>query len=172
VKPPAIPTDEPERLRALAEYHLLDTPSEASFDALTRLAAHLVDAPVALITLVDAERQWFKSRHGLAARETARDVSFCGHVVADRQPLVVPDASRDERFADNPLVTGEPHIRFYAGLPLVGHGGHVLGTLCVIDRVPRELTAKQQELLALLTGQVVDQLEARRQARQLRDEHA
>ncbi len=162
MKRPPIPGNERERLHALERYHVLDTPSEANFDALTTLAASILDVPIALISLVDVDRQWFKSRYGLEGPQTARDVSFCGHVVAAQASLVVPDAHADERFADNPLVVGDPCVRFYAGMPLRTADGFVLGTLCVIAHEPREITPKQRELLALLAGQVVELLELRR----------
>ncbi len=164
MKKPETPANEAARLAKLNEYRVLDTLPEPAFDALTALAAHIAGVPVALVSLVDADRQWFKSRYGLDAPQTPRDVSFCGHVVASEAPLIVEDARLDERFADNPLVTGEPRVRFYAGLPLRTPDGFVLGTLCAIDRDARTLTAEQHELLALLARQVVDQLELRRHA--------
>ena len=160
---PGKPPDEAARLEALASYRILDTAFEAGFDGLTKLAAHLLEVPIALISILDADRQWFKSRYGLESPETTREVSFCGHVVQDGALLLVPDAAADARFADNPLVTGDPHIRFYAGTPLRTAEGHVLGTLCAIDRQPRQVSARQLELLRLLADQVMDQLELRRQ---------
>ncbi len=162
---PPTPLQEHARLASLYAYDILDTPAEPSFDALTRLAARVSDAPVSLITLIDARRQWFKSCHGLALTETGRDVSFCGHVVADERPLVVPDTLNDERFHDNPFVTSAPFVRFYAGAPLCAPSGHVLGTICVVDYVPRELTREQQELLELLAQQALALLELRRSER-------
>ena len=162
MKRPEIPAGEAARLDALRSYGVLDTDPEPAFDALTRLAAHVVGVPVALVSLVDADRQWFKSRYGLEAPETPRDVSFCGHVVGADAALVVADAWADPRFADNPLVTGEPRVRFYVGMPLRTADGHVLGTLCAIDHVAREVTDAQREMLRLLAAQVVDQLELRR----------
>ncbi len=159
---PDKPTNEAQRLQALFAYEILDTPAEPAFDALTRLVAHIANVPIALVSLVDADRQWFKSRYGLDAPETPRDISFCGHVVASDAPLIVPDAFEDERFADNPLVTGEPRVRFYAGSPLRTEDGFVIGTLCTIDHVARELTPIQLEMIGLLARQVVDQLELRR----------
>jgi PAS domain S-box-containing protein len=163
---PPIPDDEPERLAALHRLGVLDTPPEAELDVITRLAADRFDTAIALVSLVDAERQWFKSRHGLEAQETARHDSFCGHTIAgagaDGQAMVVPDARADPRFASNPLVTGEPHIRFYAGVPLVLADGHKVGTLCVIDPIPRDgFTPREAEVLHLMAQQVVALLEGR-----------
>lgn len=168
MKKPEVPANEAARLQKLREYEILDTPPEPAFDALTALAAHIAGVPIALVSLVDVDRQWFKSRYGLEAPQTPRDVSFCGHVVAGEAPLIVADALQDERFSDNPLVTGGPRVRFYAGVPLRTRDGFVLGTLCTIDHVARELSPHQQELLGLLAHQVVDQLELRRQALLLR----
>lgn len=129
--------EENRRLATLREYRLLDSPPEPAFDRVTALVADLFDAPIVLVSLLDEDRQWFKSAHGLDARETAREISFCQYVVASDRPLIVPDAAADPRFRDNPLVTGDPHIRFYAGVPLRAYNGEILGTLCVIDRKPR-----------------------------------
>ena len=166
------PFDEEQRLRSLASHCILDTPPEAGFDALTRLAAKVFDMPIALVSITDAHRQWFKSSHGLGDTEGERETSFCGHVTTTGEPLVVNDACLDERFADNPAVLGEPLVRFYAGIPMRTSEGHVLGSFCVVDRRPRELTAEQLELLTLLAGQASDQLAARRQKAQLEAEHA
>lgn len=160
---PAIPVDEPERLAELRALSILDTEAEDAFDSLTRLAAFICGTPIALVTLIDAKRQWFKSRVGLEATETPRDISFCGHAILDPDRLfVVPDASDDVRFRDNPLVKDDPHIRFYAGMPLKVQAGSAVGTLCVIDRVPRDLSDKQREALATLSRAVVAQLNLRR----------
>ena len=162
--PTAVPGGDRElfRLAALDGLQILDTPPEAAFDALTRLAADSFDVPIALISLVDDRRQWFKSRVGLAATHTAREHAFCGHAIAHPgDVMIVTDATQDARFAGNPLVTGEPSIRFYAGAPLVTSTGHALGTLCVIDNKPRTLTPAQVTQLRLLADRVVDQLEAR-----------
>ncbi|MBL0216392.1 MAG: response regulator [Myxococcales bacterium] len=170
MKDAPIPADDAERVRRLREYEILDTDADPQFDAITRLVAVILEVPIALVSLVDADRQWFKSRHGLAARETPRSVSFCGHVVADLAPMVVPDAVADARFADNPLVTGEPRVRFYAGYPLRTRDGVVLGTLCAIDHAPRELSPVQLEALGLLAGQVAALLELRHAGNTLRAE--
>ena len=164
------PADEPARAAALARLGVLDTPPEGDFDDLTRLAAHLCGTPIALVSLLDAGRQWFKSRYGLDASETPRAWAFCDHAV--RQPGVfeVPDAAADGRFADNPLVTGEPLIRFYAGVPLEADGVAV-GTLCVIDRTPRALTPAQRDGLRTLGRQVATLLRLRRQAADQAREH-
>jgi len=161
-----LPPDEPARLHALAALDLLDSPPDPDFDRFTRLAAADLDCPIALVSLVDAARQWFKSRLGLAARETPRDQSFCAHALLERQPLVVPDALDDARFSDNPLVTGPPHIRFYMGVPIVSRG-HALGTLCVIDTRPRAPTPSQIDRLVDLARLVEHELELRRVTREL-----
>ncbi len=161
VKAAPIPADEERRLAALLSYEILDTPAELVFDDLTRLASQISGCPIALVSLVDAERQWFKSRYGLEAPETPRDISFCGHVVAEQQALEV-NALDDPRFVDNPLVTSAPHIRFYAGQPLTTPAGLSIGTLCVIDQRPRTLDDVQRSALEALSRQVVAQLELRR----------
>lgn len=160
--PAGRPADEAARLAALRRYAILDTPPEERFDRLTRLAAGLLDAPMALISLVDSDRQWFKSRVGLAATETPRDVAFCAHAILDRDPFVVLDAAADPRFSDNPLVAGEPGIRFYAGAPLTDRDGQALGTLCVIGLAPRKAFGpRERALLADLAALVIDELELR-----------
>lgn len=162
MKPPSTPPNESQRLAVLAEYGVLDTPAEANFDAITRLLATALEVPIALISIVDADRQWFKSRYGLETPFTPRDVSFCGHVVSAESSLIIRDACEDERFADNPLVTGNPHVRFYAGAPICTPEGLVLGTLCAIDHEPRELSEKHRELLQMLANHVTALLELRR----------
>ncbi|MEM9133353.1 MAG: GAF domain-containing protein [Actinomycetota bacterium] len=147
-----VPDDEAARLSALADYRLLDTEPEADLDAITTLAARVAGTPVSLVSLVDADRQWFKSRHGLEATETPRNVSFCAHTILQDEPLVVPDATRDVRFADNPLVH-DGLVRSYAGVPLRSHTGHALGTLCVIDRRARRLGEETLDSLTALAGQ-------------------
>jgi hypothetical protein len=159
--------NERQRLKVLWQYDVLDTVPEEVFDDLTELAARICGAPIALISLVDERRQWFKSRVGIRQQETARDISFCTHAIRQCDLFVVPDAAHDPRFADSPLVTAAPRIRFYAGAPLVRPDGHALGTLCVLDRVPRELTPDQRQALRVLARHVVSQLELRRHAREL-----
>lgn len=154
--------DEQQRLEELASYAILDTPPEDTYDDLVKLASRLLGAPIALVTLVDRDRQWFKARRGVDVDQTPREISFCAHVVDDRKLMVVTDASRDPRFADNPLVVGEPKLRFYLGAPLRTPAGHVLGTLCVADRVPRIPTPEQLDLIELLARRASTQLELRR----------
>ncbi|XGV94601.1 MAG: GAF domain-containing protein [Leptolyngbya sp. BL-A-14] len=162
-----IPTQEVERLEALRAYNILDTPSDQRYNDITALAAFICDVPIALISLVDVDRQWFKSKVGLNLSETPRDVSFCAHAILSKDTLVVNDARNDERFADNPLVTCAPDIRFYAGVPLITPEEHEIGTLCVIDHQPRELTESQRRTLEALARQVVVQLELQRVSAQL-----
>ncbi len=170
MKLPPTPINEQARINAARASGLLDTPPEPAFDDLARLAAHVLGMPIALISIVDEERQFLKSHVGLDVTETPRDVSFCAHAINEPEScLVVEDATRDERFFDNPLVTGEPEIRFYAGASLLDRHGHALGTLCVIDREPRVLAPEQIESLQTISRQVADQIELRRVNRQLRD---
>jgi GAF domain-containing protein len=156
------PEQEAARLEALRQYQILDTPSEQAYDDFTLLASFICEVPIALISLVDAERQWFKSKVGLEVNETARNISFCGHTILSNETLIVNDALCDKRFADNPLVRFDPSIRFYAGAPLIAPEGHAIGSLCVIDRRPRELSEPQKTALEALARQVVSQLELRR----------
>jgi PAS domain S-box-containing protein len=158
----SLPSNETDRLHALQRYDILDTPPEQAFDDITRLAAQICQTPTALISLVDADRQWFKSKVGLTVPETPRDVAFCERVILERHLLIVPDACQDDRFANNPLVIGDPKIRFYVGTPLITPDDFALGTLCAIDYVPRELSPQQLEALEILARQVVTQLELRR----------
>ena len=157
-----VPEHEVARLNALRDYRVLDTAAEAAYDDLTQVAAFVCDTPIALVSLIDVDRQWFKSKVGITASETPRDMAFCAHTILDQIPLIVEDTSKDIRFAANPLVTGDPLIRFYAGAPLITPEGHALGTLCAIDRVPRRLTLAQTVALSALARQVVAQLELRR----------
>ena len=161
------PPRETERLDALRRLKVLDTPAEKSFDDIARLAASICEVPIALVSLIDRDRQWFKSRFGIGATETHRDLAFCAHAILGGDLFVVPDTSNDDRFRENALVTGEPKIRFYAGHPLTTPEGFNLGTLCAIDRVPRELTSMQLDALAVLAQQVVAQLMLRRQVDEL-----
>src|SRR5512133_3525650 len=158
---------EKKRLNVLWQYEVLDTPPEALFDDLTELAARICEAPIALISLVDEDRQWFKSKIGTTVSETAREVSFCTHAIRQSEIFIVPDATLDRRFASSPLVTSDPKIRFYAGAPLVTADGYALGTLCVIDKVPRQLRPDQKQALGILARHVVSQLELRRRASDL-----
>jgi signal transduction histidine kinase len=160
--PAPLPLDEAGRLAALDRYKILDTAPEQAYDDFTQLAAQICGAPIATITFIDAARQWFKSQIGLKDSETRRELAFCGYAILGPDMFVVPDASRDPRFSDNPLVTGDPNIRFYAGAPLVTGDGHGLGTLCVIDRVPRQLGAEQAAAMQALSRQLMAQLELRR----------
>ncbi len=155
-------TDEVPRVEALRRYRVLDTPPEPAFDDLTFLAAHMCGTPIALISLVNANRQWFKSKVGLTITETPREFSFCAHAILQSDLLVVRDALEDKRFATNPLVVGKPKIRFYAGAPLETPDGHRVGTLCVLDYIPRDLSPEQRQALQALSRQVVSQLELRR----------
>lgn len=161
---PPKPRNEPERLDALDDYQVLDTPPDAAFDRITRLASRILKTPIALISLVDKERQWFKSRQGLDAKEVPREDAFCAHAICEDDVMVVPDASRDGRFADNPLVTQEPRVRFYAGAPLQDGEGHALGTLCVFDTTPRHIDAEQQAMLESLADVAMDEMHLRRLA--------
>jgi len=156
------PMEELARLRELEAYEILDTPSEPVFDELAALSARLCETPIALITLVDKNRQWFKARHGMSERETARSDAFCAHTVLEDTPMVVRDALRDSRFRSNRLVTGKPHIRFYAGAPLRTPAGHRLGSLCVIDRKARRMPRAQLRDLKTLARAVVNEMESRR----------
>jgi PAS domain S-box-containing protein len=167
MKSAALPENEEARIAALESYEILDTPPEAAFDDLVRLASEICGTPIALLSLVDRERQWFKAAVGLDASETPRSVAFCAHALLGDDVLTVPDAQADDRFADNPLVVSDPHVRFYAGAPLRTPDGFKLGTLCVIDRVARELTQMQKGALEILGRQVEAQLELRARMREM-----
>jgi PAS domain S-box-containing protein len=161
MKKPDIAPNEIQRLSALHHYQMMDTSAEEVFDNFTYLASQICETPIALITLIDENRQWFKSKIGIDATETAREISFCGHAILQEELFEIPNALEDERFHDNPLVTGNLHLRFYAGMPLMTHDGYGLGTLCVIDKVPRKLTDEQRTSLKMLAKQVVAQVESR-----------
>ena len=156
-----VPQDEKARLTAVAASGLVDSAPEPVFDRLTWLATQVTDCPMALITVLTSRRQWFKSRVGVDLAETPRDWAFCSHAIVQEKPLMVEDASRDARFAANPLVTGPLHVRFYAGVPLVDAGGHPLGTLCVLDREPRRLRAREVKALQELAAIAVEELRRR-----------
>lgn len=166
MKPP-LPSNEAARLEALRQYQVLDTPPEEGFDDLARIAAQICGTPIALVSLVDEHRQWFKARVGIEAQETPRDLAFCAHAILGKDVMVVPDASLDPRFADNPLVTGDLHVRFYAGAPLIAPDSHALGTLCVVDCEPHAFTTEQRDALQALARQAVGQLELRKKLREL-----
>lgn len=156
------PANEEGRIVALDKYAILDTDPERPFDDLTLLASFVCNTPIALISLVDEDRQWFKSRVGINASETSRDIAFCSTAILQSEVFIVPDALKDDRFRDNPLVLSDPHVRFYAGAPLINEDGYALGTLCVVDRAPRELAPDQKEALKALSRLVLAQLEFRR----------
>ena len=163
-----LPANAIARLEALRQYQILDTICESAFDDLTRLAAQICGTPIALISLIDDCRQWFKSKVGLDVESTSRDVAFCAHAILQPNDIfIVPDTLVDHRFATNPLVTSDPDVRFYAGVPLVTPQGYALGALCVIDRVPRQLSSEQVEALFTLSRQVIAQLELRRNLHKL-----
>src|SRR5256714_8347120 len=166
-----IPLNEVKRLKVLWQYEVLDTVPEEVFDDLPELAARICEAPIAMITLVDEKRQWFKSKVGVTLNETSRDISFCSRAIEQSELFIVPDAAADARFAQNPLVTSDPKIRFYAGAPLISPDGYALGTLCVIDKVPRELRPEQKQALRVLARHVMTQLELRRHSKELHEAH-
>ncbi|MDB6137761.1 MAG: hypothetical protein JWO94_833, partial [Verrucomicrobiaceae bacterium] len=162
-----LPANEDRRLAALRRFQILDTPSDPAFEDIALLASTLCETPIGLLSLVDQDRQWFKARVGLEAQETSREHAFCAHTILGSTPLVVENATLDERFAQNPLVTAGPEIRFYAGAPLIDSEGYALGSICVIDRKPRELEIKQRLALEALSRQVIALLEFRRASAEL-----
>jgi len=174
------PSQEAARVAALDRYAILDTEPEQSFDDLVILASYVCKTPIAMLSLVDDRRQWFKSKVGVVIRETAREISFCGHAIQQEDLFIVPDTLKDPRFKENPMVVGEPHIRFYTGAPIINEEGFALGTLCVIDRQPRELDSDQKEALWALSRLALGQMELRQNLQLLkqalndrtREEHA
>jgi GAF domain-containing protein len=164
-----MPSTETARVAALNRYAILDTEPEQSFDDLVVLASFVCRTPIATLSLVDDHRQWFKSKVGVEVRETPRDISFCAHAIQQEELFIVPDALEDPRFKDNPLVLGDPHIRFYAGAPLIDEDGYALGTLCVMDRQPRELDDTQKEALRSLRRLALSQIELRRNIQLLKE---
>ena len=154
-----LPDNDANRLRALQDYHILDTAPERAYDELTELASYICGASISLVVFVDEDRQWFKSKVGLETTETSRDIAFCSHAILQDEPLIIEDTFTDERFANNPLVVGNPHIRFYAGVPLRNPEGLALGTLCVIDQTPKRFKSEQRKALKTLSRQVVTLLE-------------
>lgn len=163
MKAPETPKDEEARLGALHDLDILDTPLDPTFERITRLTKKMLDVPMVAISLVDKDRQWFKSEQGLNCEETSRDISFCGHAILQDQVFIVPDATKDERFHDNPLVVNEPHVKFYAGYPIRTRGGKKIGSFCIMDTKPRELTEDDIEQLKDMEALVEQQLYAHEQ---------
>jgi GAF domain-containing protein len=159
---PYVSDSEIDRLAALKRYRVLDTAPEQAFDDITRLAAFICGTPISLVTLIDRERQWFKSKLGMVLSQTPREDAFCAYTILQADLMIVEDASLDERFARNPFVLGDPNVRFYAGAPLLTPEGHALGSVCVIDREPRQLTTEQKDALGRLSRMVMTTLELRR----------
>jgi two-component system NtrC family sensor kinase len=164
-----MPAHDRDRVASLQKYAILDTEPEQAFDDLTLLASFVCKTPIALISLVDEDRQWFKSKIGLDAKETPREIAFCSAAIQQSDVMVVPDTLQDDRFRNNPLVLSGPRIRFYAGAPLINDEGYALGTLCVVDRTPREFGADQKEALQALSRLVLAQLEFRRNLQLLKE---
>lgn len=165
----ALSTNDRDRVAALQKYAILDTEPEQAFDDLTLLASFICKTPIASITLIDENRQWFKSTIGLNVSETPRDIAFCSVAIQQSDVMVVPDTLQDERFRNNPFVTAEPKIRFYAGAPLINEDGYALGTLCVVDKTPREFNDEQKEALKALSRLVLAQMEFRRNLQLLKE---
>jgi two-component system, NtrC family, sensor kinase len=165
----AVQRNDHERVAVLEKYAILDTEPEQAFDDLTLLASFICKTPIALISLIDEDRQWFKSKVGMTASETPRNIAFCSVAIQQSDVMVVPDTLKDERFRDNPSVTGGPKIRFYAGAPLINEDGYALGTLCVVDKTPREFGDEQKEALQALSRLVLRQLEFRRNLHLLKE---
>ncbi|RYZ22361.1 MAG: PAS domain S-box protein, partial [Sphingobacteriales bacterium] len=163
-----IPINEPRRVKALHRYQILDTVPEKEFDRLTELASLICQVPISLVSLVDDHRQWFKSRVGLEVQETSRDIAFCRYAILNSDLFEVEDATRDTRFKENPLVTSDPHIRFYAGYPLTDPDGYAIGTLCVLDQIPRQLTENQKQSLRLLGDAALELIVKHRQNQELK----
>jgi GAF domain-containing protein len=163
------PVYDHDRVAALQKYAILDTEPEQAFDDLTLLASFVCKTPIALISLIDEDRQWFKSKVGMTATESPRDIAFCSVAIQQSDVMVVPDTLKDERFRDNPFVVSEPRIRFYAGAPLINEEGYALGTLCVVDNTPREMEPEQKETLQALSRLVLAQLEFRRNLQLLKE---
>ncbi len=163
------PVYDHDRVAALQKYAILDTEPEQAFDDLTLLASFVCKTPIALISLIDEDRQWFKSKVGMTATESPRDIAFCSVAIQQSDVMVVPDTLKDERFRDNPFVVSEPRIRFYAGAPLINEEGYALGTLCVVDKTPREMEPEQKEALQALSRLVLAQLEFRRNLQLLKE---
>ncbi len=162
-----LPANESQRLETLHNLNILDTLGEIEFDDLTRLAAQICEVPISVVSLIDADRQWFKSKIGLDVSETPREAAFCTHTILEDKLFIVPNATEDKRFAENPLVIGDPNIRFYAGAPLITDEGDALGSICVIDRVPRKLKPEQKEALQALARQTMKLFNLRQQANEI-----
>jgi GAF domain-containing protein len=165
----AKPVHDQERIAALQKYAILDTEPEQAFDDLTLLASFVCKTPIALISLIDEDRQWFKSKVGMTATQSPRDIAFCSVAIQQSEVMVVPDTLKDERFRNNPFVVSEPKIRFYAGAPLINEEGYALGTLCVVDKTPREMEPEQKEALQALSRLVLAKLEFRRNLQLLKE---